>query len=253
MSEMQYVDPSASIGDATQVGHFCVILADVRIGSRCVIGHGVVIYPGSVIGDGVRVDDGAVIGKQPMRAANSAVTRGKAEPPPRIGDESIVGTYAVIYAGAQVGKRVLIADLATIREDVVIGDCSIIGRGAAVENACRLGRYCKVETNAYITAYSVLEDRVFVAPGVITGNDNYVGRTEERFKHFKGITVARGGRIGANATILPGLKIGADALVAAGSVVTRDAPAGRIVMGSPARDRRDVPAEQLLKNQNWPD
>ena len=59
----------------------------------------------------------------------------------------------------------------------------------------------------------------------------------------------RGGRIGANVTVLPGLTIGADALVAAGSVVTRDVPAKKIVMGSPAKVKRDVPVEQLLDNQ----
>jgi acetyltransferase-like isoleucine patch superfamily enzyme len=47
--------------------------------------------------------------------------------------------------------------------------------------------------------------------------------------------------------------IGEDALVAAGSVVTRDVPARKIVMGSPARVVRDVPVEQLLENQGWVD
>ena len=78
-----------------------------------------------------------------------------------------------------------------------------------------IGRYCKLETESYITAYSTLEDRVFVAPGVVTTNDNFVGRTKERFEHFKGVTVRRGGRIGAGATVLPGKDVGEDALVAA--------------------------------------
>jgi len=59
----------------------------------------------------------------------------------------------------------------------------------------------------------------------------------------------RGSRIGANVTVLPGLTLGEDALVAAGSVVTRDVPARKLVMGAPARVLRDVPAEQLLENQ----
>ena len=59
----------------------------------------------------------------------------------------------------------------------------------------------------------------------------------------------RGARIGANVTVLPGLTLGEDALVAAGSVVTRDVPARKVVLGSPARVWRDVPKEQLLENQ----
>ena len=94
---------------------------------------------------------------------------------------------------------------------------------------------------------------MFVAPGVVTSNDNYVGRTAERFKHFKGVTVKKGGRIGAGSVILPGIVIGEDGLVAAGSVVTRDVPPRTLVMGSPAKAKRDVPVEQWLENQGWVD
>jgi len=76
-----------------------------------------------------------------------------------------------------------------------------------------------------------------------------MARTKERFKHFKGVTVEKGGRIGLNSTILPGKVIGNDSLVAAGSVVTKDTPSKKIVLGSPARVWRDVPEEQLLENQ----
>ena len=63
----------------------------------------------------------------------------------------------------------------------------------------------------------------------------------------------RGGRVGINATVLPGKEIGADSLVAAGALVTRDTPPKRVVIGSPARDAGDVPEEQLLDNQGWED
>jgi UDP-2-acetamido-3-amino-2,3-dideoxy-glucuronate N-acetyltransferase len=250
---MQHIAESARIGQGCQLGQFVVIEEDVVIGRDCVIGSNSVIRAGSILGDGLCIGEQVTIGKPPMRAANSAVTRQTKLPPARIADESIVGTGSVIYAGAQIGRKVLVADLATVRENVVVGDFTIVGRGVAIENECRIGRWCKLETNVYITAYSILEDRVFIAPGVVTSNDNYVGRTEERFKHFKGVTVKRGGRIGANCTILPGVCIGEDALVAAGSVVTKDAPAGQIVMGSPAVSWRPVPTEQLLKNQGWED
>ena len=47
--------------------------------------------------------------------------------------------------------------------------------------------------------------------------------------------------------------LGADAVVAAGSVLTNDAPPKKVVLGSPARENRDVPEEQLLDNQGWDD
>jgi hypothetical protein len=205
------------------------------------------------VGDHVRIDDHAVLGKRPMRAANSATTREQELPGLTVGELSIVGTGVVLYRGAAIGEKVLMADLCTIRENVTVGRGTIVGRGVTVENVCSIGRYCKLESESYITAYSTLEDRVFVAPGVVTSNDNYVGRTAERFKHFKGVTVRRGGRIGAGAVLLPGVIVGEDGLVAAGSVVTRDVPPRTIVMGRPAKPWREVPVEQLLENQGWTD
>jgi acetyltransferase-like isoleucine patch superfamily enzyme len=188
-----------------------------------------------------------------MKAANSATTKEQELPPLTVGDVSIVGTGVVLYRGAAIDGKVLMADLCTIRENVTIGRGTIVGRGVTVENFCTVGRYCKLESECYITAYSTLEDRVFVAPGVVTSNDNYVGRTAERFKHFKGVTVKRGGRIGAGTVLLPGIVVGEDGLVAAGSVVTRDVPPRTIVMGAPAKPWREVPVEQLLENQGWVD
>ena len=249
----QIIDKTAQIGPDTKIGKFSVIGRNVKIGTGCIIGHHVVIHDDSVLGDNIRIDDHTVIGKQPMRAANSAVTREQQLPACEIGSDGIIGTNAVIYRGSTIGQKVLVADLATVRENVKIGDFTIVGRGVAIENFCTIGRYCKLETNVYITAYSELGDRVFVAPCVATSNDNFVGRTEERFKHFKGIIAGKGARIGVNATILPGKKIGEDALVAAGALVTRDVPAFQIVAGIPAKVFGPVPEEQLLKNQNWPE
>jgi len=247
------IDPSAALGEGTTLGEGCVLGPRVRLGARCRVGHHVVFHADTEVGDDVRIDDQAVLGKLPMRAANSATTKEQELPPLRVGSLSIVGTGAVLYRGAAIDAKVLMADLCTVRENVSIGRGTIVGRGVTVENFCTVGRFCKLESECYITAYSTLEDRVFVAPGVVTSNDNYVGRTAERFKHFKGVTIRRGGRVGAGAVLLPGVTVGEDGLVAAGSVVTHDVPARTIVMGRPAKPWRPVPEEQLLDNQGWID
>jgi len=246
-----YIDKSAKTGNNFSCGMFSVIEKDVTIGDDCTIGHNVIIREGTIIGSSVRIDDNTVIGKQPLRSKRSVFKSDKVYNPPVIGDECLIGAQVIIYTGCTIANNVLIADSAAVREDVTIGEYTIIGRSCTVENFTAIGKKCKLETNSYITAYSAIEDFCFIAPGVITTNDNFLGRTEERFKHFKGVTIRKGGRIGGGAIILPGLEIGVDAVVAAGALVTKNVPAGKIYAGSPAKEFRNVPEEQLLKNQGW--
>lgn len=246
---MNYISDNATLGENIKFGHFTVVHDNVKIGENCVIGSGVIIHEDSVIGNNVRIDDNTIIGKLPMRSINSIFKNDEKLNPALIGDDCLIGAGVIIYAGCEIGKKTLVADLATVRENVKIGVKNIIGRGAAIENFTNIGDNCKIETNAYITAYSTIEDNVFIAPGVVTSNDNFAARSKERYNHFKGVTVKTGGRIGAQATILPGKIIENDGFVAAGSVVTRDVNAEKIVAGNPAKELRKVPEDQLLKNQ----
>ena len=240
----------AKIGKAFVYGHHVVIEDDVIIGDDVEIGHNVVIRSGVRIGDNCKILDGAILGKRPAKASLSPITGETKECPPLVlGKAVTVGAACILYVGAEIGDMVFFGDQATVREDVKIGEYTIIGRGATIENKVTIGRKCKIETEAYITAMTTIEDYCFIAPEVTFTNDNFLGRTEERKKHFGGPVLRRGARIGANATILPGLEIGADAVVAAGSVVTKDVKPRVIVLGSPARYLKDVPEEQLIENQ----
>lgn len=241
------IHQSAQIGAGLQCGHNVVIGPNVVLGEGCKLGNGVVIHADTLIGNNVRVDDNSVIGKLPMQSSRSAVTKVAELDPCVVEDGCLIGALAVIYRGAEIGKSVMIADLATVREHVTIGTATIIGRGVAVENHVTIGARCKVETGAYVTALSSIGDDCFIAPEVTFTNDQFMGRTEKRFLFHKGVTMERGARIGANATILPGLTIGEDAVVGAGSVVTRNVPQRMTVFGSPARIMRPVPEEQLLE------
>jgi len=243
-SEVRWIHPSAEIGEGCTLGYGVVIEAGARLGAGCSVGHHAVIHAGVQLGAGCRVEDHAVLGRQPRPASTSTVTVPKALPPLLIGDETSIGTGAVIYTGSTVGRQCLVGDLAFVREQVQIGDRVIVGTHVTVENTVSIGANVKIQTGAYITAWTTIEADCFIAPCVVTTNDNYMGRTQRRFAERGGALIRRGARIGANVTLLPNVEVGAEAFVAAGSVVSRPVPAATLVMGSPARPRRAVPEDE---------
>jgi len=202
------------------------------------------VYPGTVLGDGVKILEHAVVGKQPALSPRSTTKR-EALPPTKIGDGTTVSTGAIVFAGSTIGARVILGDQSCVRERVTVGDDVVLGRGSLVENDTTIGAMTRIQAEAYITAYSTLEEHVFVAPCVVTTNDNFMGRTERRHELMKGPTIRRGARIGGGAVLCPGIEIGEEAFVGAGAVVTKDVPARVIVIGNPARVLRDVPEDEL--------
>src|ERR687885_181436 len=197
-----------------------------------------IVYPGTVLGEGVRVLEYAVVGKQPSLSSRSTAKR-EPLPPAELGAGTIVSTGAVVFAGSRIGARCILGDQSCVRERVTIGDDVVLGRGALVENDTTIGALTKIQADAYITAYSTLEENVFIAPCVVTTNDNFMGRTERRHELIKGPTIRRGARVGGGATLCPGVEIGADAFVGAGAVVIRDVPPRVVVVGNPARLLRE--------------
>ncbi len=207
-----------------------------------------IVYPGTVLGDGVKVLEYAVVGKQPTLSRRSTAKREEL-PPAEIGAGTIVSTGAVVFAGTTIGERVILGDQSCVRERVVVGDDVVIGRGSLVENDTTIGAMTKIQADAYITAYSTLEEHVFIAPCVVTTNDNFMGRTERRHELVKGPTIRRGARVGGGAVLLPGVEVGEEAFVGAGAVVTKDVEPRVVVVGNPARVLKPVPVDELLENQ----
>ena len=234
-------------GDAN-IAEFVIIEAGTRIGPDVTVGPFTWIGAGTEIGAGSSIASHAVLGKRPQLAKTSTAKSGEL-PPLRLGARCKVGSHTVLMAGTTFGEDCIVGDRAAVRERCTIGDRVVVGGAVTVENDTTIGSRTKVQAGAYVTAYVTIEEDVFIAPMVVTTNDNFMGRTEKRLELMKGATIRRGARIGGGAHLLPGVEIGEEAFVATAAVVTRDVPARALVMGSPARVVREVPDEELLENQ----
>lgn len=226
--------PGLLVGDGAELPD------DVELGAN------VVIHAGTLIGAGARIQDGAVLGK-PVALGRLSTASREPPPPAELGAGATVAAGAIVVAGARIGAGAMIGDQAHVRERAVVGEDSLVGRGSALDPDVTIGARVRVQTGCYITANSIVEDDVFIAPGVFTTNDNSAGRHGPDYP-IVGATLRRACRIGSRAVLLPGVVVGEEAFVAAGAVVTRDVPARTVVMGVPARAVREVPGAELVEN-----
>ncbi len=151
-----------------------------------------------------------------------------------IGPGAQIRSHTVIYAGNQIGRGFQTGNKVNIRELNEIGDNVSIGTLSVVEHHVKIGNNVRIHTQVFVPEYSVLEDDAWLGPNVVLTNAKYPVSPGVK-NSLKGPIIKRGAKIGANATILPGVTIGQNALVGAGSVVVKDVPDGGVVAGNPAR------------------
>jgi acetyltransferase-like isoleucine patch superfamily enzyme len=217
---------------------------DVQIADDVSFGANVIVHAATTVAAGAVIEDGAVLGKRPRLAGSSAAHGdvGRLQLAPGV----VVCSGAIVFAGATLGEEAIVGDQSFVRERCTIGAGSVIGRGSVVDNDVSVGARVRVQTNVYLTAFSIVEDDVFVGPGVVTTNDDTMARHPPGAP-LRGATLRRACRIGAAAVLTPGVQIGEEAFVAAGALVTSDVPPRAVVMGAPARVVRDVPQGDLLE------
>jgi acetyltransferase-like isoleucine patch superfamily enzyme len=145
-----------------------------------------------------------------------------------------------------VAESAILGDQTQIRERVTIGARTVVGHGSTVDFGASLGARVLIQTDVYVTGEMVVEDDVFIGPGVVATNDHTMGR-HPRGQALSAPVLRRACRIGGGTVLVPGVVIGQEAFVAAGALVTRDVAERDVVMGVPARVVRQVPDEDLLE------
>jgi acetyltransferase-like isoleucine patch superfamily enzyme len=239
-----WVAQRARLGDGVLLAPGAVIHDGVVVGAGSSIGSGAVLHAGTSLGSAVVVEDGAVLGKRPrLRPGSSAAGEVGALV---VGDGTTVCCGAVLYAGARIGRSVIVGDQAAVRERAVVGDRTVVGRGSTVDFDVRVGERVLIQTTVYVTGGSIVEDDVFIGPGVTTTNDHAMGR-HARGEPLLGPVLRRACRVGGGVVLTPGVEVGEEAFVAAGAVVTRDVGPRQVVMGVPARVVREVGEQDLLE------
>jgi acetyltransferase-like isoleucine patch superfamily enzyme len=178
------------------------------------------------IGPGAEIDDSALLGYASGREGISPVLR--------IGEGARIRSGTVIYAGSVIGDRLQTGHGAVIREENQIGDDLWIWSNSVIDYGCEVGNRVHIHCNVYVAQYTVLEEDVFLGPGVMIANDPHPGCAEFR-RCMRGPTLRRGAKIGIGVRILPFVEIGEGALIGAGSVVTKDIPPRAVAYGVPAR------------------
>ena len=171
------------------------------------------------------IDDGVILGYPPSRGSQLVLT---------IGPSAHIREGSIIYGGSRIGCNLETGHHVIIREENDIGDNFRIWNNSVIDYGCTIGNNVKIHNKVYVAQFTVIEDDAFLAPGVTLANDVHPG-CPDALECMRGPYINKGAQIGINCTILPRVIIGEHSIIGAGSVVTRDIPAGVVSYGSPAQ------------------
>lgn len=204
------------------------------IGENVVLGTNVSIGANSIVYDNVAIGDNTIVGAHcVLGEPNASVyTAGTSYKNPRltIGDDSLIRSGTIIYAGSTLGDHFECGHRATIREKASIGHHVRIGTLSDIQGHCQIGNYVRLHSNVHIGHKSVVKDYVWIFPYVVLTNDPHPPS-----EALVGVTVEEFAVIATMSVILPGVTVGRDSLVGASSMVRKDVASETVVAGNPAK------------------
>lgn len=190
------------------------------------------IFENVKLGNNVTIEDFVIIGNPPYKKNDGELKT-------VIGDNSLIRSHSVLYAGNIIGDNFQTGNNVNIREENIIGNNVSIGTKTVIEFKTKIEDNVRIHSQTFIPEYCILHKNCWIGPNVVLTNAKYPNSIKSK-KFLKGVYIEENARIGANATILAGVTIGANVLVGAGSVVTKDVPSGKVVAGNPAKIITDI-------------
>jgi acetyltransferase-like isoleucine patch superfamily enzyme len=156
-----------------------------------------------------------------------------------IGNNPTIRSHTVIYHNNIIGNDFQTGHNVNIRENNKIGNNVSIGTKTTVEHNITIEDDVRIHSNAFIPEFSILRKGCWIGPCATLTNARYP-KSEFTKNNLEGVEIKENAKIGANATILPGITIGKNSIVGAGSVVTKDIPDNIVVAGNPAKEIKKV-------------
>jgi len=206
------IHPLAVIHETASIGEDCKIGAGCYVGKNVVLGKSVILYPNVTILDETKIGNGTVVW-------SGTVIRERCE----------IGSYCIFHTNVSIGADgfgyrpsedgrglVKIPQIGNvvIGNGVEIGaNSTIIGDGCKIDNLVQIAHNCIMGRSCIMAGHSGLAGSVTLGDGVI---------------------------IGGSASIKDHITIHSGAIVGAGSGVMKDVPAGKTVLGYPAKDSREM-------------
>jgi acetyltransferase-like isoleucine patch superfamily enzyme len=176
------------------------------------------------LGKHAKIEEHVLLGKQPKKLTTKLV----------VGDNAVIRSHSVIYAGNNIGENfqtghaVLIRENNTIGNDVSIGSHTVIERDNIIEDNVRVHSHC------FIPEFVLIKKKAWLGPRSTILN--VIHPPCPKFEECgRGIIIGENAKIGGNVTILPRVTIGNNSLIGAGSVVTKDIPPDSVAVGNPAK------------------
>ncbi len=220
------------IGENVKFGFNVIIEDNVVINSNSYIDSNTIIRSNVVIGENTFIGSNCIIGEY---LNDFCLDRIQHVHELIIGENSLIRSGTILYAGSNIGNNFQTGHRVTIRENTIIGNNVSVGTLSDIQGNCKIGNYVRMHSNVHIGQLSIVDDFVWIYPYVVLTND-----PTPPSNNFKGVHIHSFAIVATGSIVLPGIDINEDSLIAAGAIVTKNVDEYSVVGGNPAKVIGDV-------------